>query len=81
MRRVNSDYTTFLNGQRQTGTTLSNVFDYNQNIAAAYLSYTQSFLKSYTLKAGARYEYTTINADFRTDTETSIDPYGVLVPS
>ncbi|WP_139922378.1 TonB-dependent receptor domain-containing protein [Hymenobacter sp. DG01] len=81
MRRVNSDYTTFLNGQRQTGTTLSNVFDYNQNVAAAYASYTLGFLKSYTLKAGARYEYTTINADFRTENAPSIPSYGVLVPS
>ncbi|RSK33247.1 TonB-dependent receptor domain-containing protein [Hymenobacter metallilatus] len=81
MRRVNSDYITFLNGQQQTGTNLSNVFDYNQNIAAAYASLTQSFLKSYTLKAGARYEYTTITADFRTGNETSIPSYGVLVPS
>ncbi|GAB2782776.1 outer membrane receptor protein involved in Fe transport [Hymenobacter luteus] len=81
MRRVNSDYTTFLNGQRQTGTTLSNVFDYNQNVAAAYASYTLGFLKNYTLKAGARYEYTTITADFRTDNAPSIPSYGVLVPS
>jgi outer membrane receptor protein involved in Fe transport len=81
MRRVNSDYSTFINGQQQTGITLSNVFDYNQNIAAAYGSYTLSFLKSYTLKAGARYEYTTINADFRTENAPSIPSYGVLVPS
>ncbi|MBX0289924.1 TonB-dependent receptor [Hymenobacter sp. HSC-4F20] len=81
MRRVNSDYTTFLNGQAQSGTNLSNVFDYNQNVASAYASYTLSFLKAYTLKAGARYEYTTINADFRTENAPSIPSYGVLVPS
>ncbi|MBD2715131.1 TonB-dependent receptor [Microvirga sp. STR05] len=81
MRRVNSDYTTLLNGQPQSGTNLSNVFDYNQNVAAAYASYTLSFLKSYTLKAGARYEYTTIDANFRTENAPSIPSYGVLVPS
>ncbi|SHK80434.1 Outer membrane receptor proteins, mostly Fe transport [Hymenobacter psychrotolerans DSM 18569] len=81
MRRVNSDYTTLLNGQPQAGTNLSNVFDYNQNVAAAYASYTLSFLKSYTLKAGARYEYTTIDANFRTENGPSIPSYGVLVPS
>jgi outer membrane receptor protein involved in Fe transport len=81
MRKVNSDYTTFLNGQPQAGTNLSNVFDYNQNVAAAYASYTLSFLKSYTLKAGTRYEYTTIDANFRTENSPSIPSYGVLVPS
>ncbi|MCA8829983.1 TonB-dependent receptor domain-containing protein [Hymenobacter pini] len=81
MRKVNSDYATFLNGQQQVGTSLSNVFDYNQNVAAGYASYTLGFLKSYTLKAGVRYEYTTIDANFRTENAPSIPSYGVLVPS
>ncbi|TGE24621.1 TonB-dependent receptor [Hymenobacter aquaticus] len=81
MRRVNSDYTTLLNGQPAAGLNLSNVFTYRQNVAAGYASYTLGFLKSYTLKAGARYEYTTIDADFRTDKAPSIPSYGVLVPS
>ncbi|GAB3292209.1 outer membrane beta-barrel family protein [Hymenobacter tenuis] len=81
MRQVNSDYTTLLNGQEQTGTNLSNVFDYNQNVASAYASYTLSFLKSYTLKAGTRYEYTTIDASFLTENAPTIPSYGVLVPS
>jgi outer membrane receptor protein involved in Fe transport len=47
-----------------------------------YLSYTYSLPKSYTLKAGARYEYTTINANFvNSDTPVEIPSYGVLVPS
>ncbi|SNR31768.1 TonB-dependent receptor domain-containing protein [Hymenobacter mucosus] len=81
MRRVNSDYTTLLNGEVRPGANLSNVFDYNQNVASAYASYTLSFLKSYTLKAGTRYEYTNIDADFRTENAPSIPSYGVLVPS
>jgi outer membrane receptor protein involved in Fe transport len=38
-------------------------------------------LKNYTLKPGLRYEYTTINADFKTDFKAEIPSYGTLVPS
>jgi outer membrane receptor for ferrienterochelin and colicin len=61
---------------------LSNRFNYNQNITAAYFSYTFTLPKSYTLKAGTRYEYTTINANFQnSDSPVEIPSYGVLVPS
>lgn len=61
--------------------TLSNEFSYDQNVTAGYLSYTLQFLKNYTLKPGLRYEYTTINADFKTEFEAEIPSYGTLVPS
>ncbi|OWP62382.1 TonB-dependent receptor [Hymenobacter amundsenii] len=82
VRRVNSDYTTLLNGQPQEGRGLSNIFTYDQNVAAAYAAYTLTLLKNYTLKPGLRYEYTSINADFKN--EQRVDPipsYAVLVPS
>ncbi len=60
---------------------LSNEFSYDQNVTAGYLSYTFAFLKNYTLKPGLRYEYTTINADFKTEFEAEIPSYGTLVPS
>ncbi|UOG76631.1 TonB-dependent receptor [Hymenobacter tibetensis] len=82
MRTVNSQYSTFTDGVETVGGNLSNTFTYDQNIAAAYASYTLGFLKNYTLKAGARYEYTTIEAKFQdSDNEVSIPSYGVLVPS
>ncbi|WP_375433595.1 TonB-dependent receptor domain-containing protein [uncultured Hymenobacter sp.] len=82
MRQVNSQYATFEDGMQTTGRNLSNTFTYDQNVAAAYASYTLGFLKDYTLKAGARYEYTTIEANFQaSDTEVAIPSYGVLVPS
>ncbi|RFP66504.1 TonB-dependent receptor [Hymenobacter lapidiphilus] len=81
IRRVNSDYTTLLNGQPQAGRGLSNIFTYDQNVAAAYAAYTLTLLKNYTFKPGVRYEYTTINADFKTERAASIPSYGVLVPS
>ncbi|WP_262922250.1 outer membrane beta-barrel family protein [Hymenobacter sp. 5414T-23] len=81
IRQVNSDYATYLNGQPQQGVGLSNVFTYNQNVAAGYASYTLGFLKNYTLKAGGRFEYTTIDANFKNAEDVSIPSYGVLVPS
>ncbi|WP_184545869.1 TonB-dependent receptor domain-containing protein [Mucilaginibacter sp. FT3.2] len=60
---------------------LSNAFNYKQNVAAGYLSYTFNPFKNYTIKAGARYEYTTINADFESGSAVNIPDYGILVPS
>ena len=86
-RRVSSDYTLF-KAQGAEGpflpsqdARLSNVFDYNQNITAGYFSYTLTMAKVYTLKAGSRYEYTTINADFKNGSDVPIPSYSALVPS
>ncbi|MGY6521540.1 MAG: TonB-dependent receptor domain-containing protein [Mongoliitalea sp.] len=60
----------------------SNEFTYDQNVTAAYASYTTNFLKKYSFKGGLRYEYTTISADFRnSEIEADIPSYGVIVPS
>ena len=59
----------------------NNDLTYDQNVTAAYGSYTFNILKNYTLKTGLRYEYTMINADFRDETEADIPSYGILVPS
>lgn len=59
----------------------SNAFNYDQNVTSAYLSYTLNFLKNYSVKAGTRYEYTTINAKYEGQENISIPSYGVLVPS
>lgn len=88
-RQANSQYNYFVatgaNGEyvddkSRTGNTLF----YDQNIAAAYFSYTLSTKNKYTIKAGARYEYTFINAKFSQESTTptgSIPDYGTLVPS
>jgi outer membrane receptor protein involved in Fe transport len=87
IRTVNSDYTYYsasdasLNYLPIASSSLSNSFNYRQNVAAGYVSYTVSPFKNYTLKAGARYEYTSINADFETGSAVNIPNYGVLVPS
>ncbi len=87
LRKAYSDFSYFLaNGAdgefvELQDPTLSNEFSYDQNVTAGYVSYTFSFLKNYTLKPGVRYEYTTINADFKTEFEAEIPSYGTWVPS
>lgn len=88
LRKVSSDYTSF----QAAGATdpyapvpnsnLSNVFTYNQDIAATYLSYMYTSKSGYSFKAGTRYEYTTINANFATEKgPVEIPSYNVVVPS
>ncbi len=87
MRSVSSDYEYFTatgNGAYTPVENIqfTNVFDYNQDISAGYLSYTVNFNKKYFLKAGGRYEYTTINAAFAQESSpTEIPDYGTFVPS
>lgn len=65
-----------------TNSNLANVFNYNQKITSGYLSYTYSSKSGYSIKAGSRYEYTTINANFAVEKAPVVIPsYGVLVPS
>lgn len=60
----------------------SNEFSYDQNVSAAYASYTVGLGNDYTLKGGMRYEYTNINADFKnSELPADIPSYGVFVPS
>ena len=58
----------------------SNLLDYTQNITASYFSYTLSTQSKYSIKAGMRYEYTTISASNQGGS-IPIRDYGVAVPS
>jgi outer membrane receptor protein involved in Fe transport len=58
----------------------SGVLDYNQNIVGAYTSYTLSTKKKYTIKAGGRYEYTSIDAT-QAGKDIVIPSYSNFVPS
>src|SRR5690606_34809827 len=60
---------------------LGNVFDYDQNVTAGYVSYTLNFLENYSIKPGLRYEYTTITANFQDEQEVEIPAYGLFAPS
>ncbi|WP_093202845.1 TonB-dependent receptor domain-containing protein [Siphonobacter aquaeclarae] len=84
LRKVNSDYQYLVagptGGYSPQENNPSGTLDYNQNIAAAYTAYTYTTANKYTLKAGLRYEYTTISATAN-HTEINIPNYGNLVPS
>lgn len=83
-RNVNSDYR-YLSAAGSGGFSLdpvnpSGFLDYSQNIASGYAAYTYTTANKLTLKLGARYEYTTIDALDQINT-ISIPSYGNLVPS
>ncbi|MCW5909514.1 MAG: TonB-dependent receptor [Cyclobacteriaceae bacterium] len=86
-RKVLSDFQVFTaagaNGEfvPETDATRSNQLNYDQDVISGYMSYTYSAKSGYSLKAGARYEYTIINAYTRTESNIEIPEYGVLVPS
>ncbi|MCU0358382.1 MAG: TonB-dependent receptor [Cyclobacteriaceae bacterium] len=60
---------------------LTNNLNYDQNVSAGYLSYSLNTKSGYGVKAGARYEYTTINAFSQTESNIEIPDFGVFVPS
>ncbi len=87
MRKAYSNYTYLIaNGADAPyvltdNSSLNNNLNYDQSVTAGYASYTYSTKTGYSLKGGARYEYTTIDAKTLTDASINIPSYGVLVPS
>ncbi|MCE7067989.1 TonB-dependent receptor [Dyadobacter sp. CY326] len=55
--------------------------NYDQNVAAGYLSYTYTTKSKFTVKAGSRYEYTSIDATQGEQGNLNIPAYSNLVPS
>ncbi|MFN7839665.1 MAG: TonB-dependent receptor domain-containing protein [Bacteroidota bacterium] len=85
-REVRSDFSTFFAGsdgvyQPSANLQLANSLLYNQYISGGYTSFTTQIAKTYSIKAGARYEHTTINASTLDNKNLPIPDYGVLVPS
>ena len=58
-----------------------NSFQYLQNVTAGFVSGLMEFPSDFTIQAGARYEYTTIRANFSDEADLDIGDYGTLVPS
>ena len=59
----------------------SNVFDYDENTAAAYISAEKSFSKSFFGKIGLRYEHTAVNGLQAIGCERHNNSYGYIFPS
>ncbi|RYF71536.1 MAG: TonB-dependent receptor, partial [Cytophagaceae bacterium] len=86
MRQVDSESQYLIaTGNSEVFTTdLSNTagsLDYKQGIQAGYVSYTYASRTKYTVKAGARYEHTNIDAYDAKGARLAIPDYGNLVPS
>lgn len=90
IRNVTSDYQSYTAlGPDGTftpdpGSGAGNVFRYSQDVSAGYLSYTANLIKGYSIKAGARYEYTRLDASFANSEgapEVNLPSFGNLVPS
>ena len=59
----------------------SSNLNYDQNVAAGYLSYSLTTKSRFSLKAGARYEYTSIDATQGEAGNLNLPSYANLVPS
>jgi outer membrane receptor protein involved in Fe transport len=85
LRKVNSDYQ-YLSAKdaiadyAQDLSRPAGILDYGQNIVGTYSTLTYSTQNKIILKAGARYEYTTIDAT-QDSKDINIPSYGTLVPS
>lgn len=86
-RKVVSDFTRF-QGIGADGEFVADIdperdnqLNYNQDVTSGYLSYTYSAKNGISLKSGLRYEYTTITAFTKTESNIEIEDYPVLVPS
>ena len=85
LREVKSDYSYLFGGRTgslspERNNTMGSL-TYNQNIAAAYSSYTYTTKKRYTFKGGVRYEHTFIDASTAEGGQLGIANYPVVVPS
>lgn len=61
----------------------NNIFDYNQDVAAAYSTFAFTLAKKYGFKLGGRYEYTDISGSSipTNSIPTFANSYGTFVPS
>jgi outer membrane receptor protein involved in Fe transport len=87
MRQVTSNFQYF-SAQGATGdyvlnpnAQLSNALNYDQNVSGAYLSYTYTTKSNFSVKAGGRYEYTSIQANLQNEQKIDIPAFGIFVPS
>ena len=85
LRRIESDYNyqslEAIQSAFVTDPSRTDLFDYQQDVYAGYASLNLTFAKVYSLIAGARYEHTNIEGDFRDAVNPFANDYGNLVPS
>ena len=63
------------------GASFNDDFRYVQNVSAGYVSGLVELPSDFTIQAGGRYEYTTIEANFSDEVDLEIGDYGSFIPS
>ncbi|MFK8161116.1 MAG: TonB-dependent receptor, partial [Lewinella sp.] len=85
IRRIDSDYFTQVKETDQsqfvTDTRLTDLFLYDQDVYAGYVSFNVSLGDKWGLVAGTRYEVTEIGGDFRSENPSFNNSYQNLLPS
>ena len=85
LRRIDSDYRTQVkpndNSSFIDDPTLTDLFLYDQDVYAAYLSFNVNLGEKWGLVAGARYETTEIGGEFRSENPSFENSYQNFLPS
>ena len=82
LRDIDSDYSSLNEATNIIDEGRTDIFKYDQNVFAGYLSFNINFAKKYSLVAGARYETTDIAGTFRDEDELDFtNDYANLLPS
>ncbi len=81
LRRINSDYSYENFGDGVAIPDTSDIFYYDQDVYAGYLSFNIQLGENYGLVAGARYENTQIGGRYEKDPNTFANDYGNFLPS
>ncbi len=85
IRRINSDFSFRERAQESTDYVIdpdqTDIFYYDQDVYAGYLSFTLQLGDKYGLVAGARYEHTTFGGDFDQSDMNFTNDYDNVLPS
>lgn len=85
LRAIDSDYTyqqfNYNTGQFEINTLNTDLFFYDQDVFAGYVSGNITFNEKYSLLAGVRYEHTVLNGEYDSEIESFGDNYGNILPS
>ncbi|NBA87870.1 TonB-dependent receptor [Emticicia sp. CRIBPO] len=85
LRSVKSDYTVqnSPNGSDpfKDVPELANIFNYSQQVASGYMTYSYSGKKKWSMNAGFRYEHTFIQAEFLAGKVAFTNNYGNIIPN
>ncbi len=81
LRRIDSDYSYENLGDGVAIPDTSDIFYYNQDVVAGYMSFNINLGENYGMVAGGRYENTRIAGSYQKDPSTFENSYGNFLPS